>query len=695
MKKSLLIASFVLSNFIIYSQEYHQILTNKSCVVDTLHHEYIIEDCYRWLEKVNSLETKEWIRVQNKSSKKYLSKIPKRHKILKLIKKCGETNYTIPKRRKKYYFTYGIYNDISTPVIMFKGSGQVDYRVLIDPDDISQADNISINSIVRSKNEAYLLYLYSRNGSDKEEAGIISMESKMPLPDYLDNIMFSNIEWYKDGFFYSSFENQNEFGVTNGQRIMYHKVETGQYKDQLIFERKSHPNNTFEFQITHDDKFLVLTEKFSGKDKTNIFYIDLEEEDFKIKPLLTNLALDINIIDSYKGNIVASTKLGTSSGAIFKINLESPYDWEPLSHNYSGEVLSNVLLLKEHIATIYQADQPILNILDYQKNLLYSLELPKGTSASIRSTGRDRDYIYFYFTSYTIPPVVYKLNLVSFKKELIKKTSVTFDFNEIVLRDTTYLSNDGEKIPITIVHKKDIILDGNNPTLLSAYGGFGHISSPSFDPGIVNFVEHGGVYAFTHIRGGGEKGTNWAKSGSGNNKQQSFDDFIAGAEYLIENKYTSSTKLAATGASNGGLVVAAAGIQRPDLFKAIVPRVAPLDMLRYEKFTVGHRWVSEYGTVSDSLSFTHILNYTPYQNIKEDVNYPTMLIITSSNDDRVPPFHSYKFAAALQSRKAQTNPILLKIEKMAGHDGALTKKKSYQEELDLYAFIMNALNMKY
>lgn len=297
----------------------------------------------------------------------------------------------------------------------------------------------------------------------------------------------------------------------------------------------------------------------------------------------------------------------------------------------------------------------------------------------------------FSFSSYTLPPVVYKFNIRNFRRELAGQSTITFDYKDIEYKEVEYLSTDSALVSMTLVYEKGLELDGNNPTLLKAYGGFGRISQPYFNPGVVHFIKKGGVFAFAGIRGGGEKGYDWASAGRGDKKQNSFDDFIAAAEYLIENKYTNPSKLASTGASNGGLVVAAAAVQRPDLFAAVVPVVAPFDMIRFENFTVGHFHTDEYGTVKDSLGFQNLLSYSPLHNIQKEVNYPSMLVVTSDHDDRVPPFHSYKFIAEMQSREAQKNPILLKVEKNSGHYGAETFNSTIQERADLFGFVLYEL----
>ena len=687
----MIVSMIIWSNFL-WPQKSEWFPTPVQVVVDTFYNNYVLEDNYRWLEKVNTDEVKDWVNIQNKLSKKYLSKIPKRQKIRKLIEDYASTDYIIPSKTKKYYFAYGAYNEISTKVLAYKCPGMWNYKVLVDPDDISLKDNIDITGIWVSQYESYLVYQFSRNGSDKSEARIVSLADGKHFPDHLEGLMFSNIEWYKDGFFYSTSDRTNEFGITNGQKVYYHKVGTGQFEDKLIFERGKYPLNRFSFLITSNQRYFILTENFSGKEKTNLFYFDLKTDDFRVKPLITNIKQDITILDNRNENFLAQSSMGSGNGILFEIDPSAPYQWKALTPGFSEAVLQNVLPLKDKIVASYITDHPILAILDYNKEILFSLDLPKSTSLHIIGADSSDTYLFYYYSSYTVPPIVYMLDLGTFENELLQKTEVSYDFNEIEINEVEYISNDGTKIPMTIVHGKDINLDGTNPTLLKAYGGFGIIKSPSFDPSIVYFIKQGGVFAFANIRGGGDKGKTWADAGSGKNKQQSFDDFIAAAEYLIEEQYTNPQKLATTGASNGGLVVAAAAIQRPDLFKVVVPKVAPLDMLRFEKFTMGHAWVKEYGTVKDSLSFTNLLSYSPYQNILEEINYPTMLIITSENDDRVPPFHSYKFAARLQNRNAQINPILLKVKKQAGHSGALTRKVSYKEVIDLYSFIINEFN---
>ncbi len=692
MKQRFTLLAMVLLTLGLQAQNYQPIITKKEPVTDTFYTKYIINDDYRWLENTSSDEVKAWIKKENKQSKNYLSKIKDEDIYEKAVRYNKVKIPTFSSSEKKYKFRL-VYNyETTTPVLQFKGPGYQTYKTLVDPNELSQTDLITIEGYEVSEHEQYLAYQYSRNGSDKHEMKIVTLPYGTELPDHLTNVMFSNVVWYHDGFFYSTFENKNNFGVTTHQKVFYHKLRTGQFQDTLVFERKGYPENWFTYGKTRDNKFFVLKETFLNKEKYNIFYFNLKEDHFRVKPLLINLKTDINILAFTKEKFVGYTAPVSGTGIIVEVDPLHPMHWKALTPSFSEATLYHVKFLDDKIAAIYQTSkQPILAILNYSGVVLSTLKMPLATSAEIDGYDKKNNELYFHYSSFIVPPIVNHINLSTFKVKLYGKTEYNFDFKSLIFKQVEYPSNDSTMIPMTLVYKRGIEKNGENPTLLKAYGGFGVISTPKFNPFIVDFVERGGVFAFAYIRGGGEKGKKWAEAGRGVNKQQSFDDFIAGAQYLINQKFTGPDKLAIYGASNGGLVVAAAAIQRPDLFKVVIPQAAPLDMIRFEKFTIGNMHIHEYGTVTDSLSFTQLLHYSPYHNIKEDVNYPAMLIITSDNDDRVPPFHSYKFAAKLQSRTAQENPVLLKVFKQAGHYGASTYKDSRRSYIDLYSFILNTL----
>ncbi len=695
MKKTLSSLLFIFCTLQLWSQNYRIIPAKKLPVIDTFYHSYVVEDDYRWMENMESEEVRQWVKLQNKQTKRFLSQIPKRGKLKNKILSYSRYEYEKNKMpdfdsEYKYSFDFRSYDETSTPVLVYKGEGIHDYKTLVDPSDISLTDNIYIMSYWRSKSEKYLAYLFSRNGSDKMEARIVLLSDKKQLPDVLKGLMFTKLVWYNDeGFFYSTFDRKDKFGITSGQKVWYHKAGTGQFEDVLIFERKNFKDNQFDFKIVGNNKYFVLREYFPEKDKTNVFYFDLGTGDFHVKPLIVNLNSSISIAGFLNGNFIAASKIGSGNGRLFEINPANPYKWKPLTPFYSQAVLNSFLLNEQYIAAIYLAKNPLLVLLDYNMKEIHTEILPKSTSPKL--IGLKDNYLYYSYSSYAVPPVRFKLNLNTFKKSLLARALVHYDFDKIVYENVEYKSNDGIKVPLTIIHRKDLEKDGSAPTLLTAYGGFGIIKSPSFNPAVVAFVTEGGVYAVAHIRGGGEKGISWAEAGKGFHKQQSFDDFAAAARYLINTGYTSSGHLAAYGASNGGLVVAAAAVQHPELFQLVIPEVPVIDMLRFEKFTVGHFYKDEYGTVNDSLSFLNLLSYSPYHNIREEVNYPMMLVITSDNDDRVPPMHAYKFVARLQNRKAQVNPVYLMVRKKGGHYGVITNKSILDNWIDIYGLVLYKL----
>ncbi len=688
MNKLVLVSILFLSATLLLAQEKDRIITKKEAVIDTFYSNYIIEDNYRWLEDVHSLESKEWIENQNKVTKKYLSKAVFKTNAFTAIDQYAYAKYSYPRKQGNYYFNYFYQDNVGQASLFYRSEPNQDPSLLVDPNYISSKDKIDLKYHFVSGDSKYLAYQYSRNGSDWAEVGVVGLQHSIHKKDHLKGLKFSNIAWLNNGFFYSTVSQIDEYGETIGQQVFYHEIGTEQAEDKLIFRRKNNPYARFDFFTSSNERFFVLKEKDEQKGKVNVFYIDYQSENPHLKPLLRNLKQNINILESHDGKFIAKTAHESNNGNIVEIDPADPYNWRSIAPEYSEALLLKTIPFSDRIVTIYQANQkPIITVYDYSGETLYTKEFPMATSLGGFYGGFNDEELYYHFTSYTIPKVVYKFNIKNFTSELVKATEVTYDFNKIEYKEVEYLTNDSVSVPMILVYEKGLELNGKNPTVLKAYGGFGVVSQPSFNPGIVYFIKKGGVFAFANIRGGGDKGVEWAAAGRGNNKQNSFDDFIAAAEYLISNKYTSTEKLAITGGSNGGLVVATAAIQRPDLFKVVVPIVAPLDMLRFEKFTIGHLHVDEYGSTQDSSSFTKLISYSPYHNIGANVDYPTMLVVTSENDDRVPPFHSYKFVAELQSRTRQTNPILLKVEKKAGHYGTSSLYSNIKEISDLYGFM--------
>lgn len=670
-------------------------IARKSEIVDTFFNNYFIKDEYRWLEDVDCEEAKSWRIEEENISKKYLSRASNQNSSLTTIDKYAYTEYSNPLKKGNYYFKKMIYDNLTSPALYFQYSlNDEDEKLLVDPNFISNKDKITLKNYSVSKNSEWLVYEYSRNGSDWAEARIVSLKTGIEKKDHLTNLKFSEIAWKNDGFYYCTFPQTDKFSATKGQKVFYHKLGDEQFKDSLIFQRND-TNNEFDFFTTSDERFFILTDHNVKTEAISIFYIDFNSKEPHLLPFLTNLKYNLNILDNHDDKFIAYTDYKANNGALVELDPANPYKWKTIIPEFTKAQLLNIIPLKDKIIAIYQTNyHPLMLLVNYEGEELFKMAFPVGTSVGEFSGNSGDEELLYNYTSYTIPPIVYKFNTKTYSRKLTNSTQVNFDYDKIEYKETEYEGKDGTKIPLLLIYKKGIKLDGSNPCLLNAYGGFGIIQRAQFDPGIVYFVEEGGIYAFANIRGGGDGGKSWSDAGSGLNKQTSFDDFISAAEYLIKSGYTNSKKLASTGGSNGGLVVAASAIQRPDLFKVVVPNVAPLDMLRFEKFTVGHFHIDEYGSTEDSLSFTKLLSFSPLHSIKEDINYPAFLVMTSDNDDRVPPLHSYKFVARLQNRKAQTNPILLRVEKKAGHNGGNNLVSWLKEDGDKYGFIMKILNEK-
>jgi len=677
------------------AQNYQPIVTPAIPMAENFHDQYLITDNYQWLEDVHLKETKKWIHNQNRLSTKYLKKCSNKTNAFLSINRYAHTTFDNPIQLGDYYFHKAYYGESTTSALFYRKRINGAASMLVNPNFISRREKVSIEGYKVSKYSDLLAYQFSRGGSDWKEIKVVNLKNAKPLKDHLTGIKFSNIAWLKDGFFYATYEQDGKFGVTNQQKVWYHKIGTPQSEDELIFKKVKNPNNRFRFDTSSDERFFFLKEINEEKGICNIFYMDFTSDNPKLQPLFTNRAEAIHILDSYDDELIAVTSHQVLDRIIVKINPANPFKLKMISPNFSDAVLLKIVPFSDRIVTVYQNNQkPFLCILDYEGNILKKIEFQMGMSLNGLSGNYFKDELFYYLTDYALPPVGYQFNIQTFTPKIIEKTGITYNLKKIVYEQKEFTTEDGVSVSMLLVYKKGLEKNGNVPTILKAYGGFGIVSKPAFDPGIVHFIKEGGLFAFANIRGGGDRGYKWAKDGRGINKQNSFDDFIEAAEFLIEENYTNPKKLAITGGSNGGLVVAVAAIQRPDLFKAVVPVVAPLDMLRFEQFTIGTFHKDEYGTVSTEEGFENLYSYSPYHNIKDEVNYPSMLLVTSENDDRVPPFHSYKFAARLQSRPAQKNPILLRVWKNAGHSGVSTLSERRRKRADIYGFMMYELMEK-
>ena len=660
-------------------------------------HNITIDDDYAWLENFKSNEVTNWVNEQNIYSENHLKEVTKATNFLFKIKDYDylSTNGLPSKNRKYFYSNYRL--DKKKPYVLHYREKLNDMpRQLVDPYAIYKDENVLMSGFYPSKNSKYLAYKISLNGSDRNEIRFVDISNQKNLDDVLKDIKFSNAAWNDDkGIFYKKNSNTDFFAKDSTYQLYYHKLGEIQDKDVLIFDT-SKDESDFRFFVRENKLFLFETNK--EETKRLYHYIDLSDETFKIKEFVVPNGNDFSYLYSKEDNVYF-TNTKYDWGDVRSFNINNPTEVTSIIPQIYSHLLVDTDFTSEYIICKYRnLGRNYINIHNYDGTFVRKFEAPMGMNFNIRFLDNKTNELYVTFYSYTISYLNYKLNITTgdtnvYYNDFIEPKPTLFPFDHFETKTITYKSRDGKDVPMTIIHKKGIQLNGNNPTLLEAYGGFGSVSGPSYDVGLLHFLEKGGVYAFAEIRGGGEKGRKWHKDGRGLKKMNSFNDFIDAAEFLISEKYTSSNKLAISGASNGGLVVGVAMTQRPDLFKVAVPKVGVYDMIKFEQYTIGKFHLDEYGNPEIEEEFNALLNYSPYHKIKEGVNYPTTLIITSENDDRVPPVHSYKFAARLQNRAAQKNPIYLQVKSNAGHYGKISSyEKSVQADAEFYSFIWEHLN---
>ncbi|MDR0969775.1 MAG: prolyl oligopeptidase family serine peptidase [Lentimicrobiaceae bacterium] len=668
-------------------------------VVDTYFGQEVA-DPYRWLEDDNSQETAEWVREENEITQKYLAKIPFRA----ALKQRFEELWNYPKigmpfkKGGRYYFykNDGLQNQ---SVLYMQKTLDDNPEVFLDPNTFSTDGTIALSSISPSKDGKYFAYAISRDGSDWNEIVVMDIETRTMLADTIKWVKFSGISWYNDGFYYSCYDAPKEgmelSAANQFHKVKYHQLGTPQNSDVLIFDDKANPLRNFVGFMTDDNEYLVISE--SESTSGNALYVRKATDNKGFTKITDDsFEFEYSVIDHIKDGLLVLTNDNAPCGKLVVINPEKPAkeNWRTILIE-SKNVLQSVQLAGNIIFASYLQDASSKGYFyDYDGNLLEELKLP--TLGSISGFSGDKgDPIAFYgFTSFTFPSRVYKLNLDNYHSELYIDSKVDFEPDNFTIEQVFFNSKDGTSVPMFLVYRKDLERNGNNPTLLYGYGGFNISLTPSFNISILPFIEQGGVYAMVNLRGGGEYGEKWHFAGTKMEKQNVFDDFISATEYLIENNYTNNTKTAIMGGSNGGLLVGACMVQRPDLFKVAIPIVGVLDMLRYHNFTIGWAWASDYGRSDDSEEmFRYLYKYSPLHNIKKDVAYPITLAMTADHDDRVVPAHTFKFMAELQEKHAGENPVLVRIETNAGHGSGKPTSKRIEENADMYGFIMYNLGM--
>ena len=651
-----------------------------------------VEDPYRWLEDDNSSETNEWVKAQNEVTFNYLEKIPFREKIKQRLTEIWDyEKYGQPFKEGDNYYFYK--NDgLQEQYVVYRQKDlDGNAEVFIDPHTFSKDNTIRLRGLYFSKDYKYCGYGVTNSGSDWREFFVMNADTKEKLRDHLQWIKFSGMAWYKDGFFYSRYdepkENEKLKASNEYQKLFYHKLGTKQAEDLLIYQDTANPKYGFGSSVTEDEKHLVIS-VWKGTSKNMVSYKDLEN-DSEIVPLIDSFYADHYFIDNTDDGFLFMTNHGATNYKLVLIDPENPSEdhWKTIIPAQEF-VMSNVNFVSGKLIVNYLKDAiTLVSVYTHSGEKLYDIDLPGvGTVWGFSGKRKDRE-VFYTFSSYTQPPTIYKYDIIENKSTLLKKPKVNFDIDNFETKQVFYPSKDGTKIPLFITYKKGIDLKGNNPALLSGYGGFQSPVRPYFSLTIIPLLEKGFIYCVAGLRGGNEYGEEWHKAGMLENKQNVFDDFIYAAKYLFDNGYTSPDKIGIRGASNGGLLVGACMTQKPEMFKVALPDVGVLDMLRFHKFTIGHAWVTEYGSSEDKTQFEYLHKYSPLHNLKIGKKYPATLISTADHDDRVFPAHSFKFAATLQEKSEGINPILIRIETNIGH-GTETTSKIINKYTDFWSFLL-------
>ncbi|HET6372764.1 MAG TPA: prolyl oligopeptidase family serine peptidase [Candidatus Polarisedimenticolia bacterium] len=677
----------------------------KAARVDTQddYHGTKVSDPYRWLEDVDSDQTKAWVTAENEVTFAYLASIPGREKIRSRMTKLWDyERYGTPfKMGGRYFFTKndGLQNQ---SVLYTTETLEGQPKMLLDPNKLSADGTVALSGLSISEDGNLMAYSLSSSGSDWQVWKVRDVATGADRSDELNWVKFSGASWSIDGtgFFYSRYDQPAEgkemTGANYNHKLYYHRLGAPQSDDLLVYQRPDHKDWLFGGSVTEDGRYLIINVSEGTDPKNRLFYKDLSQKDAPVVELLNDFDASYNFIGNEGPVFWFHTDLKAPRGRVIAIDTTSPARerWKELVPE-RAETLTNVALINNIFVASYLKDaRSQVELFRLDGSSAGELALP-GLGSVTGFTGKRKDKETFYtYTSFTTPGTVYHYDLASGRGSVFKSPKVDFDPSAYETKQIFYKSKDGTRVPMFITHKKGLKLDGNNPTYLYGYGGFNISMTPGFSVTNLVWMEMGGVYAMANLRGGGEYGEDWHKAGTKLTKQNVFDDFIAAAEWLIANKYTSTPRLAIGGGSNGGLLVGACITQRPDLFGAALPAVGVMDMLRFHKFTIGWAWVSDYGSSDNPEEFKALRAYSPLHNLKPGVSYPATLVTTADHDDRVVPGHSFKFAAALQAAQAGSAPTLIRIETKAGHGAGKPTSKIIEEAADRWAFLVRTLGME-
>ena len=665
-------------------------------------HGTVVSDPYRWLEDDNAPETEAWVKAQNAVTFGYLESLPGRERIRETL--TGLWNYErwgLPEVKGGKYFVSrndGLQNQ---SVLYVLDSLTAEPRVLLDPNTLSADGTVALTGSHPTEDGRLLAYEISAAGSDWEEIHVLEVATGRKLQDVIRWVKFSSASWRKDGsgFYYSRYDEPTEAEKLSKanyfHKLYFHRLGTDQAQDVLVYERTDNKDWNFYGEITDDGRYLVITSSQGTSPKKRILYQPLSETGAPVVELLMDFDAAYDFVGNEGPVFYFRSDLNAARYRLIAIDVRNPARdrWREVIPQ-SDATLTGVSHVGGRFIAHYLRDaRSEVVVFDPAGRKLHTLALPGIGSASGFGGDRASRETFYTFTSYTTPTTIQRLDLGDYSSTIWKEPKTAFESDQFETRQVFYASKDGTRVPMFITHRKGLKLDGKNPTLLYGYGGFNISLTPGYSPAVAGWLKLGGVYAVANLRGGGEYGEEWHAAGTKLVKQNVFDDFIAAAEWLIDNRYTSNRKLAIMGGSNGGLLVGACMNQRPDLFAACLPAVGVMDMLRFHKFTIGWAWTSDYGSAENEDEFRALFAYSPYHNLKPGTCYPPTLITTADHDDRVVPAHSFKYAARLQEVQSCANPVLIRIETRAGHGAGKPTSKQIEERADMWTFLAKHLGM--
>lgn len=658
-----------------------------------------VEDPYRWLEDDMAADTKEWVKVENDLTNDYLKQIPFKEKLKnQLTRLWNYEKISAPSKEGK--FTYFYKNDgLQQHSVLYRQSENGKEEVFLDPNKFSKDGTTSLADLSFSKDGSLCAYQISEGGSDWRKVVVLNTLDKKQLGDTLRDVKFSGLSWKNnEGFYYSSYDKPkgSELSeMTDKHKLYFHKMGTAQKDDKLIFGGEQTPRRYVGAGVTEDQKFLIISTAVSTTG--NELYIqDLTKPNAPILPILDNFDTSTDFVDNVGDELFLLTNLNAPNNRLVKVNFKNPNPAGWIDVLPETENVLSVTTAGGYLFAHYMKDAlDIVIQYDHSGGKISEIQLPGKGSVSGFSSKQTEKKTYYTFSNYITPSTIYDFDVESGKSNLYKRPSIQFNPDNFISEQIFYTSFDGTKVPMMISYKKGIKLDGKNPTILYGYGGFNISLTPSFSVANAVWMENGGIYAVPNLRGGGEYGQKWHDGGRQLNKLNVFKDFIAAAEYLKKNNYTSSNYLAISGGSNGGLLVGATMTIKPDVAKVALPAVGVLDMLRYHTFTAGAGWAYDYGTANDSKEmFDYLKSYSPVHNVKKGTCYPATMVTTGDHDDRVVPAHSYKFAAELQGKQGCNNPVLIRIETKAGHGAGRSTETIINETVDKFAFTLFNMGIK-